>query len=301
MIMPALTSRISQTAEMGGTLWCGLTHGSVTWPIHGRYHCRKCGREYRVPWGERVPVPTANRHLTGRSLVSALPVLLLLGAAVLPPRGAAAENPLEAAAAAFARYTTSQETAAPWRVETIEIDAALTKFDKSARLRAVRRRLPFGRPQYRVLEISGDKTVRQQVIERYLSADQRAAEMPASSVAITPANYNFRYKGVVSNGSHLAYDFQITPKHKRAGLIKGELWLDGETGMPVRQSGRLVKSPSIFVKRIDVTREASLSGGVIESRVTRLSVSSRLFGQVELVIEERPYSDAGAAPGSEDR
>ena len=32
------------------TLWCGLMHASTTWPIHGHYHCRTCGRTYFVPW-----------------------------------------------------------------------------------------------------------------------------------------------------------------------------------------------------------------------------------------------------------
>jgi hypothetical protein len=225
-------------------------------------------------------------------------MLLILGTAIFPFRLRAAASPSICPAAAFARYTASQETAAPWHVETIEIDAALPKFDKAARLRAIRRLLPFGRPQYQVLEITGDRTVKQQVIVRYLSADQRASEMPASSVAITPANYKFRYKGAISTGAGVVYDYQITPKKKREGLIKGDLWLDAETGTPVRQSGRLVKSPSIFIKRIDVTRETLLCGGVVEARITHLSVSSRFVGQAELVIEERPVSDGGIAPSS---
>jgi hypothetical protein len=32
------------------SLWCALAHPAPMWPIHGRYRCRQCLREYPVPW-----------------------------------------------------------------------------------------------------------------------------------------------------------------------------------------------------------------------------------------------------------
>jgi hypothetical protein len=197
---------------------------------------------------------------------------------------------------AFARYIGSLEHQSPWSLETVEIDASLPKLEKRGRLRAIRRLLPLGRPEYQVLEIEGDQTVKQQVIVRYLSEDVRAAAIPASSVAITLANYKFRYKGAVTTGGTTAYAFLITPRKKREGLIKGELWLDGETGAVVRQSGYLVKKPSIFVKRVDVTRETALRDGIAEVRVTHLLVDTRLVGRAELIIHERPCAAPDRGP-----
>jgi len=196
---------------------------------------------------------------------------------------------------AFARYIASLEQTGPWRSETVDIDASLPKLEKKGRLRAIRRLLPLGKPEYQVLEIAGDQTVKQQVIARYLSADVRAAAIPPSSVAITPANYRFRYKGALEIGDVTAYAFLITPRSKREGLIKGELWLDGETGAVVHQSGYLVKRPSIFVKRVCVTRDISLRDGMAEMRVTHLSVETRLVGRAELTIHERPYDTSNQA------
>ncbi len=31
-------------------LWCALMHEDASWPIHGRYRCRKCRRVYQAPW-----------------------------------------------------------------------------------------------------------------------------------------------------------------------------------------------------------------------------------------------------------
>jgi len=180
------------------------------------------------------------------------------------------------------------QSASPWSLETVEIDASLPKLGKQGRLRAIRRLLPMGRPEYQVLEIAGDPAVRRQVIARYLSAEVQGAAIPASSVAITPANYRFRYRGSIKTGGTVVHAFLITPRKKREGLIKGEIWLDGETGAVVRQSGYLVKKPSIFVKRVDVTRETTLRDGIPTARVTHLSVDTRLVGRAELTVYERP-------------
>jgi hypothetical protein len=105
------------------------------------------------------------------------------------------------------------------------------------------------------------------------------------------------------DGAKSIYVFAISPLQKREGLIKGELWLDGETGAAVRQSGYLVKQPSLFIKRVDVTRETVLCDGMAEARVTHLSINTRLVGPAELTIEERPYVETAscAAPKIEER
>ncbi len=296
--------RASEAAEILGSIWCGLAHGATMWPIHGHYRCATCGRQYRVPWAEpAAAVSRQGRQATLASLGAALLPLLLLvvAAATSSPARAADEmmNSNSGPAMAFARYTAAEQEAGPWRLETIEIDASLPKLAKQGRFRAIRRLLPFGRPQYQVLEIDGDQTIKQQVIERYLSTEAHVADIPASSVAISPANYKFRYNGTVMEGSGLAYAFLITPRKKREGLIKGELWLDGQTGLAVRQSGWLVKRPSFFVKRINVTREISLSGGVIEARITHLSLDLRLVGRAEIVVKEHPVSTVDCAPATD--
>jgi hypothetical protein len=164
----------------------------------------------------------------------------------------------------------------------------LPKLKEHGRLRAIRRLLPLGKPQYQVFEQDGSRTVRQQVIARYLSAEVESATLTPSAVAVTPANYKFRYEGSVPTDAGSAYVFEITPKKKRTGMIQGMLWIDASSGSAIRLSGYLVKRPSIFIKRVDVTRETNLRDGVAESRVTHLALDTRLVGRAELTIHERP-------------
>jgi hypothetical protein len=40
-----------------GTAWCQKMHTRAMWPIHGKYTCSRCLREYPVTW-EGLPKPT---------------------------------------------------------------------------------------------------------------------------------------------------------------------------------------------------------------------------------------------------
>jgi hypothetical protein len=68
------------------------------------------------------------------------------------------------------------------------------------------------------------------------------------------------------------------------GLLLGELWLDAKTYMPVRESGRFVKSPSIFFKKMEFVRTYELEGGVSVPQRIDSRVDTRIVGPVELSI-----------------
>jgi hypothetical protein len=114
--------------------------------------------------------------------------------------------------------------------------------------------------------------------------------MPASSVAVTLANYKFRY--LASSGGTPLFAFQITPRHKRPGLIKGEIWIDGASGVAVHEAGYLVKKPSIFIRRLKITRDISLREGVPYLRTTHIDADVRIAGRAELTIIESPAQES---------
>jgi hypothetical protein len=141
-----------------------------------------------------------------------------------------------------------------------------------------------------VKKLDGDSLVKQQVIARYLAAEKQAERIPYSAVAITPTNYKFHYTGFFVNEKIPVYVFKITPRKKREGLIRGEIWIDSATGVAVHQAGRFVKRPSVFIRRIDVSRDTNIADGLPTSRVTRLTLRTRLVGLVRLTVTERPIA-----------
>jgi hypothetical protein len=166
----------------------------------------------------------------------------------------------------------------------VEIEASLPKLKKQGRLHALRRISALGRITYEVLHFEGDSAIKTNVIARYLAAEVQAQADGDSSLSITPANYKFRYIGIAEDGGRRVYVFHLTPKKKRVGTFKGELRLDAETCLPVRESGRWVKNPSIFVRRIDFVREYDIHDGLAIPRQIESTVETRLVGKAELTI-----------------
>ena len=89
--------------------------------------------------------------------------------------------------------------------------------------------------------------------------------------------------------------FQLSPRKKRVGLFKGDLWLDPKTAMPVRESGRFVKTPSIFLKRMEFVRTYELQNGVSIPQRVESMVDTRLFGRVRMNVNFTHFcKDPGA-------
>jgi hypothetical protein len=196
-----------------------------------------------------------------------------------------------APASAFAKYAASLQERNPF-IEAgpvrVEIEASLPGLGKQGSMLAVRETGDSERSEYHVITLDGDSTVTHQVIARYLSAQEHAEGLPYSSVAVTPANYTFRYIGSVETDGSIAYVFQVTPREKREGLFRGQIWIDSVTGTAIHQEGRFVKRP-IFVRRIEVARDTQLSNGLPFSRVTHVAIETRV-GRAELKITECPFA-----------
>ena len=188
---------------------------------------------------------------------------------------------------AFARYITSHVERDPFKQSApvgVFIEASLPELYKSAAMLAVRRQGEDKRSELQVLQIAGDGTVADEVIERYFALRQEVDILPLSSVAITPSNYKFHYAGEVKTGGAAAYVYDITPRKNRPGLLQGKIWMDAGTGDEVMLSGYLMDLPASG-DRVDVVRDTKLTNGSFV-RVTHLGFTVPLLGRAEVVITE---------------
>jgi len=172
----------------------------------------------------------------------------------------------------------------------VEISASLPKLKKHGKLHGLRRISAIGRITYEHLAFEGDGTVKNQVIARYLSAEVEAQKDPSPALAVTPANYKFKYQGGTTLGGRQAYLFQVTPRKKRLGLFKGELWIDAQTYLRVQESGYWVKSPSIFLKKVAFVRRYEIRYGIAVPRQVASVVDTRIWGPAELEIDFSNFS-----------
>lgn len=167
----------------------------------------------------------------------------------------------------------------------VEIQAALPRLKKHGRLHALRRISSLGRITYERLLFEGDGTVKNNVISRYLTAEAQSQTDESPSLAVTPENYKFKYRGLKPADDQMVYVFEVSPRQKKVGLFKGELWIDPATYLRVRESGRFVKTPSIFLKKIEFVRTYEIRDGVSVPRKIQSVVDTRLIGRAELTVE----------------
>jgi hypothetical protein len=167
----------------------------------------------------------------------------------------------------------------------VTMEATIPKLKKHGRLNALRRISSIGRITYKALGFDGDNLVKKEVIARYMTAEVEATESKRDEIALTPENYNFKYKGLHDREGLRVHIFELKPRHKRVGLFKGELWIDPETCLPVREAGRLVKNPSMFIKKMEFVRKYRIQDGVAYLVRMESKTDTRLVGRAELNID----------------
>jgi hypothetical protein len=146
----------------------------------------------------------------------------------------------------------------------------------------------LGKITYNALGFTGDKSIKNEVIARYLTAETQTDAN--NDIGITPTNYKFKFKGLHDEDGTRVYVLQVSPRHKKVGLFKGEIWVDPQTYMPVRESGRFVKSPSIFLKKVEFIRTYEVKNGLAVPQHIYSRVETRIFGPVNLSIDFTNFS-----------
>jgi len=202
-----------------------------------------------------------------------------------------AENP-DGIVEKYLEATRTQKEAMRGVQMEVSLEARLPRLEKHGRLRALRTISKLGMITYKALGFSGDSMIKSQVIARYLDGESQTRD-----IGITRANYKFKYKGQVQHDGRKVYVLQVTPRKRVVGLFRGELWLDAETSMPVREAGQFVKSPSMFLKKIEFVRDYQMQDGVAVPKHVESTANVRVLGRAELSID---YSNISRQDFAED-
>lgn len=214
-------------------------------------------------------------------LALALNSIFLLGASA-----AEAEQPKpDPSKDLLEKYWAQNETSPPLRdvAMDVAIEASLPKLHRTGAMKALRYISKLGKVTYDKLAFSGDDQIKKDVIARYLTAE-REAQSRTFDISLTPKNYKFKYKGRLVQNNQTVFLYEVNPREKREGLFKGDLWIDADTGRAVRESGRLVKNPSIFFKKTEFVRHYETVGEVVYMTHMTSVVETRIVGKVEMDI-----------------
>ena len=120
---------------------------------------------------------------------------------------------------------TQQDTAAAAHRCRLQYRRHFTAIGEAGRTAGLRSISKFGKITYQAPGFSGDNTIKNQVISRFI-----AEESQSRDTAITPRITNSSTRRLPKPDGHAVEVFQLTPLRKAEGLFKGELWLDASTG-----------------------------------------------------------------------
>jgi hypothetical protein len=159
---------------------------------------------------------------------------------------------------------------------------------------------------YEVTAEGGSGYIRKRVLRSLLDEEQRLLGMKSTSAALSVANYRFRAGGMSEEGLAV---ITLEPLRKDRSLIVGRMLLTRDDGQPVRIEGRLARSPSFWVTRVDVVRSYRAVNGVFLPVSLETTAQLRLLGSSKLVmtyryseVDDRAVSadDAGSPESSAD-
>src|SRR5262245_5323143 len=133
---------------------------------------------------------------------------------------------------------------------------------------------------YQVTAEGGSSVVRSKVLRAVLEGEREiTAQGEATRSALDVTNYAFQPNGVDDEG--LA-NVLLSPKRKEPALVSGTMFLKPDEGDLVRLQGRLAKSPSFWVKNVQIVRSYRRIQGVVVPIALESTAEVRMAGPASL-------------------
>lgn len=218
----------------------------------------------------------------GFALAAAM--MMDLAAAPMPdPHAVGAMEKFLASPAASRAYRASRRLEAAGSGQRGWLDAE-TEFSPTAGLR------------YEIVAEGGSGYIRSRVLRSLLEEErQLIARGGTAGVAISPANYRLTPEDVDQDGlAHVA----LQPLRKEGPLIIGRMFLAPDDGQLVRVEGKLAKSPSFWITRVNIVRSYQRINDALVPVLLESTAQLRFLGRSTLRMTYR-YSIVDGRPVGE--
>jgi hypothetical protein len=156
------------------------------------------------------------------------------------------------------------------------LEASSTKLKESAWLEALTDYSPVTGFRYSVVAQGGSERIRRRVLSAVLEAEREtSARGEWRHARLSRANYDFSFGGRTADGM---LKIALSPRRSDSRLVLGSALLTPPTGDLVRVEGRLSKSPSFWIRWVDVSRTYSPIGGSMMPVTIESTADVRIAG-----------------------
>lgn len=141
------------------------------------------------------------------------------------------------------------------------LDASSAKLNESAWMEVVTEFDPASGFSYSIVAQGGSERIQRRVLKAVLEAErENSTDSEWRKGNLSRANYEFDFGG---HAGHGMLKMQLTPRRRDSRLVLGSALLTATSGNLVRVEGRLSKSPSFWVRWVDVSRSYAPIGGAM--------------------------------------
>ena len=156
------------------------------------------------------------------------------------------------------------------------LEASSAKLKESAWMEAVTDYDPAVGLTYSIVAQGGSERIRRRVLQAVLESEQEnSTSAEWSRGNLSRANYTFDFGGHAGNGM---LKMQLTPRRRDTRLVLGSALVTAKSGNLVRVEGRLSKSPSFWVRSVNVSRSYSPVGRVMMPVAVESTADVRIAG-----------------------
>jgi hypothetical protein len=187
-----------------------------------------------------------------------------------------------------------------------KMQAGLVDSDKRATMEVWTSYSPEHGFAYEIVQENGSDYVRRKILKDVLESEKELiAKGNPLHAPIVARNYGFEDGGLTDDGLQ-----KITLKaaRKSDGIINGNVFLHPEDGYVVRMQGRLVKSPSFWLRDVDVTWKFARIGGHVMPTEVASTGRVRIFGRSDfrmvyeyVSVDGQPTTRLAAVTGEKEK
>jgi|SRR4051794_3403825 outer membrane lipoprotein-sorting protein len=143
--------------------------------------------------------------------------------------------------------------------------------------------LPPGEKSFRIERSSGGMA--EHVVRKALEKEVELTKDPQVT-AMSPENYDFELEGQGATAGHDCYILAMTPKRDSKDLLNGRIWVDAHEFLIRRVEGKPAKSPSWWVKDLELVILYDNVKGLWLQTATEANAHVRMAGEYKVVSRE---------------
>lgn len=147
-----------------------------------------------------------------------------------------------------------------------------------SRVRAEINVVPPRERDYRIVESKGNGRG-EKVVRKILDHEVEAEKSTPPPTAIIRDNYDFELLGQDTFQGSRCHLVRLKPRRKNSALVDGRAWIDSNTFLVRKIEGQLSKSPSWWVKDVNLTVLFGEVGGIWMQTATNAVADVRLAGR----------------------